>query len=138
MNTTREEISEIRALALKLRALVGNQVSREEEQTLWQMQKQTIRSGSTRRDIFGFNPIVIAFQTAVLAVEEMAQNGDAVKAIIAFSAISHHKYDEDFLKSRFSNDIIRIIHGLTRTRDLYCRNASAKSENFRNLLISFA
>ena len=65
MNTTREEISEIRALALKLRALVGNQVSREEEQTLWQMQKQAIRSGSTGRDIFGFNPIVIAFQTAL-------------------------------------------------------------------------
>ena len=87
MNTTREEISEIRALALKLRALVGNQISREEEQTLWQMQKQAIRSGSTGRDIFGFNPIVIAFQTALLAVEEMDLKGDAVKAILAFSAI---------------------------------------------------
>ncbi len=138
MNTTREEISEIRALALKLRALVGNQISREEEQTLWQMQKQAIRSGSTGRDIFGFNPIVIAFQTALLAVEEMDLKGDAVKAILAFSAISHDVYDEAFLKNHFSNDIIRIIHGLTKTRELYRRNASAKSENFRNLLISFA
>ena len=68
----------------------------------------------------------------------MDLKGDAVKAILAFSAISHDVYDEAFLKNHFSNDIIRIIHGLTKTRELYRRNASAKSENFRNLLISFA
>ena len=138
MNTTREELSTIRATISRLRNLVGNQVSREEELTLWQMQKHAIRSGSTRRDIFGFNPLVVAFQTAELAVEEMSLKGDAVKAIIAFSAISQESYDEDFLRKHFDNDIIRIIHGLTKTRELYRRNASAKSENFRNLLISFA
>ncbi len=138
MNTTREELSTIRATISRLRNLVGNQVSREEELTLWQMHKHAIRSGSTRRDIFGFNPLVVAFQTAELAVEEMSLKGDAVKAIIAFSAISQESYDEDFLRKHFDNDIIRIIHGLTKTRELYRRNASAKSENFRNLLISFA
>ena len=138
MNTTREELSTIRATISRLRNLVGDQVSREEELTLWQMQKHAIRSGSTRRDIFGFNPLVVAFQTAELAVEEMSLKGDAVKAIIAFSAISQESYDEDFLRKHFDNDIIRIIHGLTKTRELYRRNASAKSENFRNLLISFA
>ena len=44
----------------------------------------------------------------------------------------------DEVKAKFGESVARILHGLQRIVELYSKNPVVESENFRNLLLSFA
>jgi GTP pyrophosphokinase len=93
--------------------------------------------GRLRRDIFGFNPLVNALQTAILVCEEIGQNKDAVQSCLLAPFFSTTE-SLDKLGKVFGKGVRNILHGLVNIRDLYAKNPSVQSENFRNLIVSFA
>ena len=90
------------------------------------------------RDAFGLNPIVAAMQTAVVAVEETSLRQEGVTAILLNAGMVSRCYSSQEMESRFGQGVARIIRGLEKTRQLDKHNTAADSENFRNLLLSFA
>ena len=42
------------------------------------------------------------------------------------------------VKEQYDDQVVRILHGLNRIQQLYQKNPVVESENFRNLLLSFA
>lgn len=100
--------------------------------------RHTISMNLIKRDAFDLNPILLGFQTALIVVEEIGLKRDAVLAILLHQSIMNGSISIDDVSSIFGESVARILHGLERIAELYAKNPVVESENFRNLLLSFA
>ena len=100
--------------------------------------RHTISMNLIKRDAFDLNPILLGFQTALIVVEEIGLKRDAVLAILLHQGIMNGSISIDDVSSIFGESVARILHGLERIAELYAKNPVVESENFRNLLLSFA
>ena len=80
----------------------------------------------------------MAAQTAAILTEEIGLGDDAVEACLLVPDVDEGKISHDEVKARYGESVARIIDGLGRIRQLYEKNPVVESENFRNLLLSFA
>ena len=130
---TTDERRIARELVVWLREHLGDSLQTGDESALWRCFKEKMRRGELLRDVFGLNPVVSALQTARVAIEDTGLRRDGVIAII-FSRLQGHS-DE---AKAFGGSVATILHGLSRTHDLHGKSHVVESENFRNLLLSFA
>ncbi|MDO4715468.1 MAG: TGS domain-containing protein [Bacteroidales bacterium] len=94
-------------------------------------------AGRMQRDDFGFHPVVRALQTAVLAQREIGLKGEVLMAVLlAYAGTSPEQLDA--LKREFSEDICTVIYGMQRVQQLYAKNPSVQSDNYRNLVVAMA
>lgn len=84
-----------------------------------------------------WNPILHDMSTAVLIVEEVGLRRSSVLSILLKETLGHI-YSIDYIVKHFGKNVATIIQGLVKTKELYERNASVETENFRKLLMSFA
>ena len=80
----------------------------------------------------------MAVQTAAILTDEIGLGDDAVEACLLVPDVDEGLITPDEVKARYGESVARIIGGLERIRQLYEKNPVVESENFRNLLISFA
>ena len=131
-----------RAEALRLQAelkdRVGESLLADDEQKIRTHLSAMMAQQQVARDIFGLNPIVLGFQTAIIVVDEIGLRRDAVLAILLrYGVESGHLTVEDVVRD-YGESVGRILHGLHRIQELYQKYPVIESENFRNLLLSFA
>jgi GTP pyrophosphokinase len=135
---TPEEKAETLAIASKLKASVGDTLKPGDLEKVEKHVMSSIEKGQIERNIFGLNPILCSFQTADIAVEEIGMRRDGVLAIILFPSVLSGHAEMEYVKDTFGEDVYHIIHGLMHIQELYKKNPVIESENFRNLLLSFA
>ena len=80
----------------------------------------------------------MAAQTAEILREEIGLKGDALQAVSLIPEIDEGKLSLEDVEEQYGPQVSRILHGLNRIRQLYETNPVIESENFRNLLLSFA
>ena len=80
----------------------------------------------------------MAVQTAAILTDEIGLGGDAVTACQLIPDVDDGLLTIDDAKSQYGESVSRILEGLGRIRLLYEKNPAVESENFRNLLLSFA
>ena len=144
--TLKERLQAI-SLYDQLKPLVAD-VSHDDELNLRRHLMHVIENGTVTRNVFGLNPIVSSLQTAILAVEEIGLHRDAVIAIMLRPSIEQQLITHDVIRRDYGLSVDRILHGLERIQELYQKNPviesersnfiKSQSENFRNLLLSFA
>ena len=98
----------------------------------------TIEQCQVSRNIFGLNPILLAFQTAQLIVDEIGLRRDGVLAVLLRPSIEQGFLSIEEVQQQYGESVARILHGLQRIQELYQKNPVIETENFRNLLLSFA
>ena len=98
----------------------------------------TIEQCQVSRNIFGLNPILLAFQTAQLIVDEIGLRRDGVLAVLLRPSIEQGFLSIEEVQHQYGESVARILHGLQRIQELYQKNPVVETENFRNLLLSFA
>ena len=80
----------------------------------------------------------MAAQTAAILEEEIGLKGDAIQAVYLIPDIEEGKLTMEEVEAQYNPQVLRILHGLNRIQQLYQKNPVVESENFRNLLLSFA
>ena len=80
----------------------------------------------------------MAVQTAAILTDEIGLGGDAVTACQLIPDVDDGLVTIEDAKSQYGESVARILEGLGRIRQLYEKNPAVESENFRNLLLSFA
>jgi len=80
----------------------------------------------------------MAAQTAAILEEEIGLKGDAIQAVYLIPDIEEGKLTMEEVEAQYNPQVLRILHGLNRIQQLYQKNPVIESENFRNLLLSFA
>ncbi len=92
-------------------------------------------------DLFGFTyneKKQMAAQTAQILEEEIGLKGDAIQAVHLIPDVEEGLLDMTQVEAQYGPQVARILHGLNRIQQLYQKNPAVESENFRNLLLSFA
>ena len=135
---TTEEKDTTEGLLSKLLANDANGFQTDDAEKLRQHIDEYIASGMLQRNIFGLNPIVHALETAEIAFDEIGLKRDAIIAIVLYTGIVADLSDITKVEKDFGRGVAQIIHGLVKVQELYKRTPVVESENFRNLLISFA
>ena len=80
----------------------------------------------------------MAAQTAEILTEEIGLKGDAIQAVHLIPEIDEGKLSMADIEAQYGSSVVRILQGLDRIHQLYQKNPVVESENFRNLLLSFA
>ncbi len=97
-----------------------------------------IREGQIDRDTFGLNPILMSMQTAYIAVNEIGLRRDSVIATLLTPLVLNDTYTLDEAERDFGAGPKNILQGLLHVQELYKKTPVIETENFRNLLLSFA
>ena len=133
-----EEQDTANGLLSKLLANNANGFQPNDAEKLRQRIDQYVHSGTLQRNIFGLNPVVYALETAEIAFDEIGLKRDAIIAIVLYTGVVAGLSDTAQIEKDFGRGVAQIIHGLVKVQELYKRTPVVESENFRNLLISFA
>ena len=132
------EKEQIIDIAKRLKDTIGKTLYLDDETKIMSLMKATLDEGKLHRDVFGLNPLLFGFQTAELAVNEIGLKRDAVIATLLYGMVINGHLSIEQTGAMFGESVRLIIHGLVRIHELYSKNPVIESENFRNLLLSFA
>lgn len=97
-----------------------------------------IRQNHYRRNRYGINPTVHNLETAILLCEKISPDRDMIIAILLFALCKSEFISQDKVTAEWGDDIARLIRGLLKISDLYKKQPAVESDNFRNLLLTFA
>ena len=136
---TNNEKSQVLEAIKELRNSQNYVLTKSDELKVFQSLKQAIIQKRIQRDIFGLNPILSSIQTALIAIEEIGLKRDGVVAVLLYSCFTEEtENDYDKYEKEFGKTVVSILKGLLHIQELYKKNPVIESENFRNLLLSFA
>lgn len=91
-----------------------------------------------QRSTFNMNPVIRDLQTAIIVSDEIGMKGSCIIAIMLHEIVKNGQLTIDNVQDEFGEDVASIIKGLVKTNELYTKSPAIESENFRNLLLSFA
>lgn len=126
------------ALYKKLLLLSGDTLYKDDCRKLKSILINTILNNQLQRDIFGLNPIIKDMQTAVVVAEEIGMKRASILALMLHDSVRCGVYTSKEVAQNFGEDVAGIICGLIRVQELYAKSPTIESENFRNLLLTFA
>lgn len=135
---TEGERCEFIALYRELKRNIGGSLLRGDEGKIRKHIGNTIDGNIIKRDVFGLNPILSAMKTASIAVREIGLKRDGVLAILLYNLVLNGLIGTENVKDDFGESVATIISGIVRVQKLYIKSPSIESENFRNLLLTFA
>lgn len=121
-----------------LHGKIGHLLHEDDESKVFKYLRHAMSCQVVQRDMFGMNPLLLSLQTAQIAVDEIGLKRDGVMAILLYTGLPCYGEAPYNVAEDFGENVARIIHGLQRIQELYKKNPIVESENFRNLLLSFA
>lgn len=135
---TSEEKKDLLVLYKQLIQSAGDSVSKKTVERVKKYLVGAIGTHQLKRNVFGMNPIICNMQTAIIVCEEIGMNGSALIGIMLQNVVDNDKITIEDIRKDFGEDVANIIKGLIKTGELYAKSPTVKSDNFRDLLISFA
>lgn len=136
---TPEENLMLRGVVKELRSAAGYILTKDDEICVFKHIRSAIENNEISRDIFGLNPVLQSLQTAVIAINEIGLKRDGTIAVLLYPCVRNNETNvfEEY-SEKFGENVTRILKGLVHIQELYKKNPVIESENFRNLLLSFA
>ena len=135
---TTEEKTMLFSLYRHLIQSAGDSISGADCQKLKNHLIKAARANGLLRNNFGMNPIIRDMQTAVIVSDEIGMKGSCLIGIMLHEIVKSHILTIEEVKTEYGEDVASIIRGLVKTNELYSKSPAIESENFRNLLLTFA
>ena len=134
---TTDELNKIDELRTKLLSVIPG-LTENSKKNIEEIVSDTLSVEKPALDRFGNLSILFGLQTSVLSVEEVGLREDGVISVLLYFSTLYKNYTEEEIKAKFGEHVLHIINGLIRVQELYKKNPSIESENFHQLLLSFA
>ena len=100
--------------------------------------KKAITEAHYKRDRYGINPLIHNIETSILLCDKISADRNMVAAILLHNLCKSEYLSVDEIELKWGKDIAKIVRGLLKVSSLYSRQAAVESDNFRNLLLTFA
>ncbi|MDD4921689.1 MAG: RelA/SpoT family protein [Bacteroidales bacterium] len=84
------------------------------------------------------NPVIRNLNTALVIAGEIGLRHSTVISAMLYDVVVSKQYSVEEAEKTFGSSVGGILRGLTKANELYDRNTAIETENFRNLLLSFA
>jgi GTP pyrophosphokinase len=98
----------------------------------------SLRQGKNLRRISGTPALLHALEIARIVVEEIGLGRTSLICSLLYDVLRNGEITLDEIRQQFDDHVVQIMEGLAKVADLYNRNPSIRSENFRKLLLTFA
>ncbi|MDE6300145.1 MAG: RelA/SpoT family protein [Muribaculaceae bacterium] len=135
---TPEEQNHVHETLSHVTRILGHDTSTAEIERLRHDLMDAAAGGFCHRDSFGINPICRSLDTVAALCEMVSPDKNMAVAILLFNPVRHGFMTIAELTERWGEDVARIVGGLIKVSELYAKSPSVESENFRNLLLTFA
>lgn len=135
---TEEEKHACEALTKEIHEMLNDTLTSTDVERLRTHIHSEIEARHIERDRFGLNPVLKALMTAKVAVGDIGLRRDSLLAIMLYESVLRGHYDTTLARKDFGEGVATILQGLVRVQELYSKTPIVESENFRNLLLSFA
>ncbi len=99
---------------------------------------QCANEGNYRRDHYGINPVIRHIETATALCQSVSPDRNMVIAILLYGLCQTEFLSIEQIAEEWDEDIAKLVRGLLKVSALYQKRPSVKSDNFRNLLLTFA
>lgn len=99
---------------------------------------QCANEGNYRRDHYGINPVIRHLETATALCQSVSPDRNMVIAILLYGLCQTEYLNEEQIAREWDEDIAKLVRGLLKVSALYKKRPSVESDNFRNLLLTFA
>lgn len=135
---TTDERKEFVTLYKELKKNTKESISSKDAKEVRRHISNIIANRQIERDTFNLNPVLCAMKTAIIAVNEIGLKRDGVLAILLYNLVLNGYISNDDVRNDFGESVATIISGIVRIQKLYTKSPAIESENFRNLLLTFA
>ena len=89
-------------------------------------------------DVYGLNPTQRAINTAIIAIDEIGLKREGLIAVLVYRSVLDNKLSSSEVNHLYGEGVGHIVSGIVKVQSLYEKTPTVESENFRNLLLSFA
>ena len=135
---TQEEHKQLILLYKRLLRLSKDTLQKDDCHKLKTHLVKAMAEGTIPRNVFQMNPIIKDMQTAVIVAEEIGMRRASILGIMLHESVKYNLCSLESVKEEYGEDVAGIIRGLVKINKLYSKSPIIESENFRNLLLSFA
>lgn len=135
---TQEEHKQLILLYKRLLRLSKDTLQKDDCHKLKTHLVKAMAEGTIPRNVFQMNPIIKDMQTAVIVAEEIGMRRASILGIMLHESVKYNLCSLESVKEEYGEDVAGIIRGLVKINELYSKSPIIESENFRNLLLSFA
>ena len=135
---TDEERKLLPGLYRQVVADIGSVLHPDDVNRLRSVLSEGVNGGHYGRDRFGLNLLIHRLQTVLLMAEAVSPDRAISIALMLAPLAKSGFLSVDAVRSDWDDDIAGLVSGLIRVDSLYGRTASVESDNFRNLLLTFA
>ncbi len=135
---TSEEIEKLRPLCRSLLSYGRNVIDSSDFRKLKELIRSGVSAGALHRDRFGLNPVLRSMSAAELLCERLSPDRNMVVGIMLYNLHRHEFFSRETIVNDWGGDVAKIVDGLRKVSSLYSKHTLVGSENFRNLLLTFA
>lgn len=135
---TQEEWDSVLQMIRELLQMSSDEISDTDRIRLKEYIAKALEAEQIKRDVFGLNPIVCDMQTALILAQEMGVSRGMILAVMLSSLVKGEVLALDDVSRDFGDEVAGILHGMKSINNVYEKSNTVKSENFRQLLLSFA
>ena len=133
-----EEKKELFGLCRKIQHNVEEKLEPTDYLHLKRYIDKAVLEGKIQRNKFGLNPILLDIHTAYLVGCEIGHRREIAVSILLNRCMQTGVVTIEEVSEQFGKNIANILAGLSKINSLYAKSPTVESENFRNLLLSFA
>jgi GTP diphosphokinase / guanosine-3',5'-bis(diphosphate) 3'-diphosphatase len=138
MYFSEEERLRLLKLYRKLLRLVWDYTTPVQVKAVRAILSNAVETGNLPRTVNEINPIVRNLNTAFIVASEIGLRHSSIISAMLYDVVVSKKYSVEDADRRFGSSVGGILRGLAKANELYDRNTAIETENFRNLLLSFA
>ncbi len=99
---------------------------------------EAVRADAYSRDRFGLNPVIRNLAACELLCERLSPDRNMIVAMMLYNLHRRDYITRERIVKEWGADVAKMVDGLNKVSSLYSRHALIGSENFRNLLLTFA
>ena len=123
---------------LKLQDMSAEMLSSDDLKKIRVIMFDAVNKGILNRGTFDLNPILFDIQTAIITAQEIGLSRASIIGTLLHDCVALGCTTIDDVEKDFGKEVAQIIKGLIKINELYSKNPSIETENFRDLLLSFA
>ena len=138
MNVQTEQIIET---LQKVESLTAEIINKDEQANIRRLildKSKEIRQQTEIERVFGLNPVLFDLQTTLITIEEIGVSRAIIISTMLHGYVHMGLISENEINTMFGEEVSKIIHGLLKVNDLYAKSTSVDTENYRDLMLSFA
>lgn len=137
-NLTAEEKRSLPSLYRKLLQATSSVATGNDVERLRSLVEQHAADVSLPRTAMGFHPVIRNLNTALSLCENISPDRNMIVALILYTLRRYSPTFKVDIASEWGDDVASLVEGISKVTGLYGHGAAVDSDNFRNLLVTFA